>query len=50
MMGDVDNERALIIINEVALSFFEHYLKGAPLRTDLEQIFPELTLELREMH
>ncbi|HAJ76997.1 MAG TPA: hypothetical protein DCM64_11140 [Gammaproteobacteria bacterium] len=48
MMGDVDNEKALRIINQVALSFFDHYLKEAPMRTDLLQKFPELTLELFE--
>ena len=49
MMGDVDNDKALLIINEVALSFFDHYLKGTPMGTDLVQKFPELTLELREL-
>ena len=49
MMGSVNNETALDIVNEVTLSFFDHYLKGASMRTDLAQKFPELTLELREM-
>ena len=47
-MGTVDNLRALDIINDVTLSFFDYYLKNKPLRTDLRTVYPELTLELRE--
>ncbi len=47
-MGDVNNQRALQIVNDVALSFFDHYLKGKPMRSDLLEIHPELTLELRD--
>ncbi|MEX0963498.1 MAG: hypothetical protein WDZ52_05575 [Pseudohongiellaceae bacterium] len=49
MMGNVNNERALKIINAVALSFFDHYLKEIPLRSDLVQEYPNLTLEQRKI-
>jgi len=48
MMGNVNNEEALQIINEVALIFFDHYLKGLPFRTAELQEFSRLTLEQRE--
>jgi len=48
MMGDVNNEEALQIINEVALAFFDHYLKELPMRTAYLQEFSALTLERRE--